>query len=157
MSGMFPFFGYLLMIVGGIAFATSTVKIIQGVSPGIGIILGPVLLILGMAIAFSHYRLSIHPENKTYRVYVKVLGMKSGKPSSFKYIEKIYINPVKVSTTMNSYAGRRHDHQEVIYKAFMKMDTGEKIHMDTDTNEDRLSQRVNSYITALKNVYRPVE
>lgn len=154
---MFPFFGYFLMGVGGIVVGMSISEMVRGGSPGIGLVLGPALVLLGLAIAYAHYRLQIDPEQKTYREYVKVLGMKVGKPLSFRHIEKIYINEVKVNTTMNSYAGRRHDHQEVLYKAFMKMDTGEKIHLDSDKNEERLARRVDSYLVALKKVYHPTQ
>ncbi|MEJ2003934.1 MAG: hypothetical protein P8X57_03000 [Cyclobacteriaceae bacterium] len=117
--------------------------------------LSPIFAILGSYIFFSHYRLEIDPHRKTYTVVTKMPFLKSGKPEHFNYISRIYINPVKETTTFTSRAAMRYDSTKQLYKAFMKLDDGEKVHMDTDSDEKKIRQRVDGYIRELKAVYRP--
>jgi hypothetical protein len=113
-----------------------------------------VLAISGLILLTAHYRLLIEPNKRSYLVYVWVLGFKSGKSEYFNYIEKIYINGVKLSSRKTSYSGHVVDHKDYVYKAFMKLDNGEKIHLDTDHDREKLDKRVNTYITQLGSLYK---
>jgi len=112
-----------------------------------------VLVISGLMLLTAHYRLLIDPRKRKYHVYVWLLGFKSGRPETFKSIEKIFINGVKLSSRKTSYSGRIVDYKDYVYKAFMKLDNGEKIHLDTDHDKEKLDARVNGYIKQLGNLY----
>jgi hypothetical protein len=116
--------------------------------------LSPIFAIIGTFLFFSHYRLEIDIEQKTYTIVTKMPFIRSGNPEAFDYISKIYINPVKEVTTFTSRAAQRYDTSKQLYKAFMKLDNGEKIHMDTDSDESKLKRRVDHYIQQLQHIYR---
>ena len=116
---------------------------------------GPSLTILGLIMLTAHYRLQIDPSQKTYCIYVWLLGLKSGKDLKFNYISKIYINQVTEKGMFTSRGGIQHDIRDKMYKAFLKLDNGEKIHLDTSKTEDQLNSKIEVYISKLNGLYRP--
>lgn len=104
---------------------------------------------LGLSMASARYGLWVDPEIRKFCVYVNILGWKSGKPINYEHIESIFINEVTESATVQSRAGSVYDFNKKVHKAFMKLDDGEKIHMDTDKKAERLKERVESYRQAL--------
>jgi hypothetical protein len=141
----FRFFGILVLISGVIVWTSNQTSILV-------ILVAITCILLGILIITARYGLLINASKRTYQVYTWLLGIKSGKINSFTSIEKIFINDVKEGSTMTSWAGQRLTVSEKVYKAFVKLDNGEKIHLDTDKNQDRLQERVNSYIQCLKDV-----
>lgn len=104
---------------------------------------------IGICMAVARYGLWVDPESKHFCVYVNILGWKSGKPVPYGSIESIFMNEVTETTTVQSRAGSVYDARNKVHKAFMKLDNGEKIHMDTDKKPERLLERVVSYRKAL--------
>jgi hypothetical protein len=110
------------------------------------------LPILGLVLLTSRYGLIIDINHKSYKVYSWWLGHKSGKSESFAYIEKFYINEVTEAMTMNTRTGAQYDIKKRQHMAFMKLDHGEKVHVDTDTSYEALKERVAKYTTACRPV-----
>ena len=50
---------------------------------------------------------------------------------------------------MSSWSGQRLDVSKQIFKAYMKLESGKKIHVDTDENPEKLRHRIESYISIL--------
>lgn len=137
----FKFFGFLLIIGGLIAtrfYGDITVLILRN-------LLGIGLIGLGAFLVSAYYGLRIDIENRTYSVYTFALGMKLGKPVKFKSITKFYINRVKLVDKMTSYGGNKHTRETYCYKAYMKLDACEKVHLATDSDEARLAEKVEGY------------
>jgi len=98
----------------------------------------------------TRYGILIDVENATYMVYTWFLWKKKGKPIKINTIEKIYINEVLVAKKVYRYSsGIGKKFQDRIYKAFMKLDDGTKIHLDTDNSEEALADRVKQYAIVL--------
>ncbi len=108
--------------------------------------------LLGLAMITTRYGLMIDVDKREYTVYTWILGMKTGRPIPFKYIEKIYINEVTESATVTARSGLSSDVYKKVYKAFMKLDKGGKIHLDTDRRLERIEARVSEYKTALNSL-----
>jgi hypothetical protein len=147
------------MIIFGMFFSIYEGHFINALETGrastIHILAGPCVLVLGLIVLTSHYRLQVDPSKKTYTEYVWLIGYKSGKPISFNYIEKIYVNKVKEKGVFTSRAGLRYDIKNETHKAFMKLDNGEKIHLDTDKDIKKLEAKIAKYLISLKEVYNP--
>lgn len=138
---MFRLFGGILILSGLLVFMTKPHSVVNYL-----IIL--LLIIVGVVMILLRYGLTIDSENKTYRIYTTVFGLRFGKDHAFNYIEKYYINAVDISTMMTTRSGLTHDIKKSVFKAYMKLDNGEKIHVDTDRSKDRLEVRVLNYIKA---------
>ncbi len=121
------------------------------------ILIGFGLLLFGAVLATSHYRLEIDVSKKSYNVYTWVLWMKVGKPEYFQYVSKIYVNSVKEKATFMARSGLSHSVKTNLFKAFMKLDDGEKIHIDTDKDQSKLEGRIDQLITELGELYRPTD
>lgn len=121
------------------------------------LLIGVVLLPIGYILITSRYGLIIDVSRKTYTIYVWLLGFKTGKPVRFNHIEKFYINPVKETYSLSSYSGTKRDVSKLVYKAYMLLDTDEKIHVDTHRKEAVLTEKVKKYEqqtgSLLKNMY----
>ena len=149
--------GYFLLIFGSLGFIAGIwVLLAAGVLDWL-VWLSPILAIIGALIALSHYRLIINPDDKTYTLQTKMPGFSQGSPEKFNFISKIYINPVTEVTTYTTRSAMRHDIRKQLFKAFMKLDNGDKIHLDTDADEDKLRDRVNIYIQQMGSAYSPEE
>ena len=141
----FRMVGVALMALGSILCFRQVMTWLELSSPSWNILIGLALFILGTLIASTHYRLRIHTEDKWLLVYVWILGIKSGKPVHYNHIDKIYINRVLQSRGVSSYTGHRNEVRETLYKAYLKLDNGEKVHLDTDKDEAKLAERVEGY------------
>lgn len=119
------------------------------------LLVGLFFIILGLIMLTAHYRLQINTSQKTYRNYVWLLGLSSGKSIKFDHVTKIFINQVNEKSIFTSRAGLRYDIRKKVYKAFMKLDNGAKIHLDTPKSETKLRSRIYSYITKLNGLYNP--
>ncbi len=147
--------GFFLLIFGVAGTAVSIYLLVSSGTYDRLIWIAPLLGIIGAFIFYSHYRLLIDLKNKTYTVVTKMPGINAGKPEEFSHITKIYINQVKETTTYTTRSALRYDSTQQLYKAFMKLDNGEKVHMDTDKSQEDLEARVDQYIKALGDIYQP--
>jgi len=131
---LFPF---QFLVLGFIIFITGIAVV------GPYMIIGIVLILAGAGILTAHEGTEIIPESNTYREYNSILFIKTGKGKKYQRIEKIFINPAKVSQkiytahTLNS--GTFHD---VEYNAYLKFSDGEKIFLLSGKNRNRIRDRL---------------
>ena len=154
LPGGFRFFGLLLMFIGG-SLSVIQFKMLINEFEFLGILLiivGIALVLGGLLLLTAHYRLTIDPLNKTYHIYPWLLGYVPGNPDSFNSIDKIYINHVKRGQNNHSLTGKVSTTHTSLYKAFILLDDGEKIHLDTDSNLEKLELKVDGYKQQLKKV-----
>lgn len=147
----FKFFGGLLIFGAFLTLGTAEVFSL------VRVIAFFALLGFGIVIISMRYGLKINVTDKTYTVYTLLLGFKIGKPESFNYIEKFYINQVTEKALATTRTGAKFDVRNKVYKAFIRLDNGEKIHLDTDNSEPVLMQRVDGYKKIVEPIYRPAD
>ncbi len=133
----FIFFG-ALSGVGGLALVVSG-------SPVIGV----VLVVVGLTLVTTHYRLAINFDKKTYHDYVWILGLKHGEKAGFENIEYLFIKKSKVSQTMRVRVASSTIQKEV-YDGYLKFSEQNKIHLLTKDNKSDLVARLNAISEALK-------
>ena len=145
---LFPFnfrlFGQILLAAGPLIFST------QALHWWI-IIISILLPIIGLVVVDTRYGLQIDTKKKTYKIYTQLLGLRFGKNSTYTAVEKIFINKVRTSTIITSWAGLQRDHKSYSYKAFIKFSNGVKVHLDTDRDFEKLQLRVDRYQKILIN------
>jgi hypothetical protein len=140
-----PYFPFTFRLLGIILIVTSPLIYISQPHYIAMYLLMILLPIVGFILLTSRYGLLIDTQEKSYTIYTWILGRKFGNPKSFRNIEKFYVNEVTDSMVMTTRAGIQHDIKKRTHKAFMKLDNGDKIHVDTDSNYDKLNQRVEDY------------
>jgi hypothetical protein len=133
----FIFFGGLLG-VGGIALVVSG-------SP----VIGAVLLLVGLVLLTTHYRLAINFDKKTYHDYVWILGLKQGEKVRFENIEYLFIKKSRVSQTMSVRVASSTIQKEV-YDGYLKFSEKDKIHLLTKDNKNDLIAKLKEISSALK-------
>lgn len=104
---------------------------------------------LGGAILTARHGLLIDPIERTLLEYIQVLFWKIGSSKPYEAIEKIFINEVTEAATFQTRTGSVHDVKNIVYKAFLKLDDGEKVQLDRDKKRDRLENRVQNYRDSL--------
>lgn len=110
-------------------------------------------LVFGLTLLTARYGLTIDIKNKSYTVYVMILGYKSGQPERFRFIDKFYINQVKEKVIATTRTGAKFDASNLVFKAYMRLDNGAKVHLDTDKKESALERRMADYRSFLAPVY----
>lgn len=140
-SGYFP----SGMLLAGVVF------ILGGLLVAIAakIFLGIVIILAGITILTTHYRLEIDFESKRYRDYVWFLGLKNGKPEKFEKIEYLFINQSRLSQNLNSRISTRAITKDV-FNGYLKLDGEETIHLLSKENKAALVQRLNKIADLLK-------
>jgi len=101
------------------------------------IFIGIVLVIGGVLVVTTHYRIEIDFGRNTYHDYTWIFGIKSGEKGHFDHIEYIFINKNKVSQTMGNRAISstitRYD-----YNGYLKFSETQKIHLRSDERKATL-------------------
>jgi hypothetical protein len=106
------------------------------------LIVGAILLVAGVIILTTHYRLSIDHTKKQYAEYVFVLGLKTGmERKSFSSIDYVFIKKVRVSQTLNSRASST-TIQKDQYDGFLKFSEDDKVHLMTFESKDKLQKKL---------------
>jgi hypothetical protein len=112
-------------------------------------IVGGILLIAGIIILTTHYRLSINRHEKRYTEYIFLLGMKTGmETKTFSIIEYLFMKKVRVSQTLNSRASTR-TIQKVQYDGFLKFSEDDKVHLMTYESKETLQKKLRKIASEL--------
>jgi hypothetical protein len=98
---------------------------------------GTLILLVSVIILTTHYRVRVDFDNKTYRDYLWILGMKSGDKKSFETIEYIFLKESRESQTMGLRAANTTIHTSV-YDAYLKFSEAKKIHLITKNRKEDL-------------------
>ena len=114
----------------------------------LGIVLSPLIVIpvypilsVGVA-AFSfmlvstHYRLRIDPEQKTYRVYLWIFGIKSGKWEKLEHLKYLYINRLNREEEYGLVS--RMSFSKEVYAAYIKLDDGSTLYIGERSKEKKM-------------------
>lgn len=109
------------------------------------VVIGVALLLGGLILISARYGLLINVSERTYQVYSWWLGYKAGETENFGSIEKFYINRIKETNAISTFSGSVSEVSNFTYKAYMLLDTGEKVHVDTHRSEEKLTEKVRSY------------
>jgi hypothetical protein len=120
----------------------------NNISP-LSIIGGIAGLTLGFICFTTNSRLEIDIANRTFHDYIWILGLKTSKPERYISVDKIFINRVKSSTRTHSFTGKVNSFQDIYFKAFMKLDNGEKIFLQESKNIDQLLKYITDYAKRL--------
>lgn len=133
------------MILAGVLF------IFAGLSVAIAakLMLGIVIIITGVVMVTTHYRLEIDFEKKRYKDYVWFMGMKKGSEERFETIEYLFINRSKLSQNLNSRISTRTITKDV-FNGYLKLNGVEPIHLLTKENKVALVQRLNKIAALLQ-------
>ncbi|SMD35070.1 hypothetical protein SAMN04488029_2324 [Reichenbachiella faecimaris] len=123
----------------------------------VSVLVSLLLVLLGVLMIFVRYGLRIDPGTKTYTEYTWLLGLKLGQPESFHFIDKFYINQVTEQALATTRTGAKFDIKNRIFKAYIRLDNGEKLHLDTDKNEETLTRRLTQYKNILGSVYHSTD
>ncbi|MEO9870223.1 hypothetical protein [Ekhidna sp.] len=94
------------------------------------------------AIWFASNVIIINEENKTLYDGVFAMGRKFGKPTKYDSIEKIFINKVKTKQTMYSLSNQQNIVSNHEYRAYLKLDNGDKYFLLSHPLEERVEEKV---------------
>ncbi|WP_420577288.1 hypothetical protein [Ekhidna sp.] len=91
---------------------------------------------------FASYVIIINEENKTLFDGIWTMGHKFGKPIQYESIEKIFINRVKTKQTMYSLSNKQNVVTDHEYRAYLKLDNGEKFYLLSHPLEETVEEKV---------------
>ncbi|MEO7987964.1 MAG: hypothetical protein ABI663_00380 [Chryseolinea sp.] len=131
------------VIVVGIIF--SLVGLILLLSNIIG---GLILLLIGIVISTTHYRLMIDFDKKIFHDYVWILGLKNGDKGIFEHIEYLFIKKNRVSQNMNMQVATTTIRKEV-YDGYLRFSETEKIHLLTKDSKKTVVAKLRELSTML--------
>ncbi|MFY0599524.1 MAG: hypothetical protein JXR03_07615 [Cyclobacteriaceae bacterium] len=108
-------------------------------------ILLAILTSMGVPFFLSSFEiLEINQKKKLISHYVYVLGKRFQEQSvSYRNIDKIFINQVKMSQKMTSMGGNVHSARSMEYHAFLKTDDDRKHFLISDKRQDSILERLN--------------
>jgi hypothetical protein len=114
----------------------------------VNMILGTIIILGGIIILTTHYRLEIDFENMRYKDYVWFLGLKKGEPEKFEGIEYLFINKSKLSQNLNSLTSTRTISKDA-FNGYLKLRGDETIHLLTKENKRALLEKLNRMASLL--------
>ena len=106
------------------------------------------LLVGGLAIVSTHYRLSVDRQLKVYRDYVWFFGLKSSKPVPFNSIEYFFIKNGRETQNMQLRVARTTIDKEV-YDGYLKFSEADKVHVATADTHQSLVARLQPWAASL--------
>jgi hypothetical protein len=132
-SSYFPatavIFGVLLLPVG-------VILLFAYVAAGLAVLLTGIILLT------THYRLEIDLENKTFFDYVSFMGfLKSGERGRFDTVQYLFINTNRVSQTVNSRVSTM-TVKKMVFDGYLKFSDENKIHITTKNYKDNLVKKL---------------
>lgn len=94
------------------------------------------------ALWFATNVIIINEEKKTIFDGVWTMGRKLGKPVEYAAIEKIFIHKVKTKQTMYSLSNKQNILANHEYRAYLKLDNGDKYYLLSHPLEERVEEKV---------------
>ncbi len=117
-------------------------KLMETLSEPLSIFIAIVFASILPAIWFASYVIIIDEETKTVFDGIWTMGKRFGKPRKYDAIEKIFINRVKTKQTMYSLSNRQNIVANYEFKAYLKLDDGEKFFLISHPIEERVEEKV---------------
>jgi hypothetical protein len=117
---------------------------------GTGIVMGnystviaALSILVGISMLTATEGTEIYPTNKTYREYNSFFFARSGKLLKYNTIERIFINSSRVKEIMHTaHTSQSSTFVNTEYRAYLKLDNGEKILLTKKRNKDSLLQQM---------------
>lgn len=94
------------------------------------------------ALWFATKVIIVDEEHKTIFDGVWTMGKKLGKPLKYHSIEKIFINKVKTKQTMYSLSNQANVVANHEYRAYLKLDNGDKYFLFSHPLKERAEEKV---------------
>lgn len=114
------------------------------------IIVGAFLLVAGIVIITTHYRLLIDYRLKVHIEYISIVGIKVGaEKKSFVDLQYLFVKKSRVSQTLNSRASST-TIQKFQYDGFLKFSEDDKLHLMTLENKAALIKNLKAIASKLK-------
>jgi hypothetical protein len=113
------------------------------------IFIGIPLVLVGVLIITTHYRLTVDFNRHTYRDYVWILGIKNGDKGHFEEIQYIYVTRSKVSQTLASRATQTSFVRDE-FNGYLKFSEQVKIHLGSDASKKDLINTMQNIASKLK-------
>jgi hypothetical protein len=107
------------------------------------------LIIVGLVIITTHYRLQVDLDNKTYHDYLWIAGFKNGEKGVFHQIEYLFINKSKVKETMQLRVASSAIQREV-FNGYLKFSEQDKVHLLTLDSKESLIKKIKGIASQLK-------
>jgi hypothetical protein len=103
------------------------------------LVISLVLLLLGIFCLVSYEGTEVNITNKTFREYTSFLFIKTGKFQVYPELEKIYITKSKQSQQVfTAHTTHSSVFENVVYNAYLKFTSGEKVHLMSRKDKDKL-------------------
>lgn len=98
-----------------------------------------ILVVAGTLVWVSSEGTEIDVDKKTFREYTSFLFIKTGKFQHYQEIEKIYVTKSKQSQQMyTAHTTHSSVFEDVVYNAYLKFTSGEKVHLMTRKDKDKI-------------------
>ena len=137
----FKLFGSLMVFMG-ITVIYGQVQLMSSqafVKPILFLLVGAIIIGGGLILITARFGFELDPKEKKYRIYTWLLGWRIGRYQQYLKIKHVYIKEVKLRIGGSSAI------DGTLFKAFIKFDDGEPLHLDTDKEEKQLKSRVEGY------------
>lgn len=131
-------------VAAGIGFIIGGPFIIAG-----NLWLGIGLMLLGVILITTQYRMEINMTQKYYREYVWFLGIKTGAKIPFEEIHYFYITRSK-KTKVYGQTYKNHYVTGACYNGYTKFSENEKIFIGDSDSKDSILERIAKINTVLK-------
>jgi len=127
----FRFVGLLVLVVG-IALLLSK------------LLLAFILIVIGLFFVSAYEGTEIDEAKKVYREYTSFFFlMKTGKTEGYESIERLFITRGKESQQMyTAHTTHSSTFENVVYNGYVKFSNGEKIHLLSEKNKDKLIKKL---------------
>lgn len=131
-----------IKLISVLIVAVATIKLMDSLAEPWSILIAIVLGSFVPAIWFATEVIIIDMENKEIFEGVWTMGKRLGKPVSFQKIEKIFINRVKTKQNTYSLSNQQHISTNYEFRAYLKIDDGQKFFLISHPIEDRVKEKV---------------
>ncbi len=131
-----------IRLVGIAIVIVATIKLMNSLPEPWSIFITIVIASFLPALWFSYNIIVIDMEKKEIFDGVWTMGKRLGTPIPFNRIEKIFINRIKTKQTMYSLSNKQNilvDHE---FRAYLKLDNGEKIFLISHPLEEKMEEKV---------------
>ncbi|MEQ6167684.1 hypothetical protein AAOE16_10860 [Ekhidna sp. MALMAid0563] len=131
-----------IRLVSAIIMVVITISLMDALPEPWSIFIAIALASFLPGIWFASYVIIINEEKKTIFDGIWTMGHKFGKPIKYESIEKIFINRVKTKQTMYSLSNRQNVVTDHEYRAYLKLDNGEKFYLLSHPLEETVEEKV---------------
>jgi len=97
----------------------------------------------------TQYKVDVNPHEKWFKEYVWILGFKSGEAVKYSNIDYLFINRAKVTQTTSSQV-QTTTVTKAEYRGFIKFNGNEKIHILTNSNQEKLMREMSEAAQSLQ-------